>query len=308
MKDLNRIDGEPMEFVWKMFPGFTTLGILEEIQCEPEQFNDRIIFMSMYNDMVWREKGNTEKCEFNSRTVANQARRFHRGQWSFLGPGSEKEWCGTYSDKLDGKWDEMAEQMMLNFSEAAHPIFPATSALERGELKSKGGGKKTIHFNGSEENIELILRTIISANQLTIYEAAADLCRELPKHSRASGKPDVNDHLETMDIPTEHSNPDHRADGEQQGNLLLEHERKIEQLSNDQKISKVCLDAGLKSVEIAGLKSVEIGQFFITLDAEEGPDEMKNLCRENTRPRNERGTVARGWIVGGRKIGPVLEI
>ena len=71
MKGLNRIDGEPMEFEWKIFPGFTTLGILEEIQkimteipCEAEHFTDRIIFMSMYNDIVWREQGNTEKCEF----------------------------------------------------------------------------------------------------------------------------------------------------------------------------------------------------------------------------------------------------
>ena len=42
LKDLNRYL-EPMEFEWKMFPGFTTLGILDEIQkmmtelqCEPE--------------------------------------------------------------------------------------------------------------------------------------------------------------------------------------------------------------------------------------------------------------------------------
>ena len=28
---LNRIDGEPMEFEWKIFTGFTTLDILEEI-------------------------------------------------------------------------------------------------------------------------------------------------------------------------------------------------------------------------------------------------------------------------------------
>ena len=77
-----------MEFEWKIFAGFTTLGILEEIhkfmkemQCELEQFNDRIIFMSMYNDIAWRETGNPEKCEFNSRTVANYARRFPRGHW-----------------------------------------------------------------------------------------------------------------------------------------------------------------------------------------------------------------------------------
>ena len=32
LKDLNRIDGEPMEFEWKIFPGFTALGLLEKIQ------------------------------------------------------------------------------------------------------------------------------------------------------------------------------------------------------------------------------------------------------------------------------------
>ena len=44
-----------MEFELKIFPGFTTLGLLEEIQnmmaelqCEPEQFKGRIVFMSMF--------------------------------------------------------------------------------------------------------------------------------------------------------------------------------------------------------------------------------------------------------------------
>ena len=32
LKDVDRIDGEPMEFEWKMFPGFATSGILDEIQ------------------------------------------------------------------------------------------------------------------------------------------------------------------------------------------------------------------------------------------------------------------------------------
>ena len=121
-------------------PRFTTLGILEEIQklmtqsqCEPEQFNGGIIFMSMYNDIVWGEQGNTEKCDNNSVTVANYARRFPRGRWSFLGLGSKKKWCGTYSDKRDGDWDKTAERMMLNFAESGHPVLCATSALERGE-------------------------------------------------------------------------------------------------------------------------------------------------------------------------------
>ena len=42
------------------FQGFTTWGILDEIQkmmaefmCEPEHFQGRIIFMPMYNDIEW---------------------------------------------------------------------------------------------------------------------------------------------------------------------------------------------------------------------------------------------------------------
>ena len=57
--ELNRIDGQPMEFDRKIFPGSTTMGILEEfqqmmgkLQCEPENFTGRISFMSMFNDIV----------------------------------------------------------------------------------------------------------------------------------------------------------------------------------------------------------------------------------------------------------------
>ena len=51
-------------------------SIMRELQFEPEHFNDRIIFMLKYNDIEWGENGNTEKCETNSVTVANCARRF----------------------------------------------------------------------------------------------------------------------------------------------------------------------------------------------------------------------------------------
>ena len=36
--------------------------MMTEIQCEPEQSTGRIIFMSMYNDIQWWEKGNEEMC------------------------------------------------------------------------------------------------------------------------------------------------------------------------------------------------------------------------------------------------------
>ena len=50
LKDLDRIDGEPMDFEWTVFPGFTTLGILDQIQkmmtkskCEPAHFQGRTL-------------------------------------------------------------------------------------------------------------------------------------------------------------------------------------------------------------------------------------------------------------------------
>ena len=59
-RELNRIDGQPIEFEWKILAGLAAAGILNEIQqmmgelqCEPENFTGRIIFMSMFNDMVW---------------------------------------------------------------------------------------------------------------------------------------------------------------------------------------------------------------------------------------------------------------
>ena len=140
---MNRLDGMPTEFEWKIFPGITMLGLemiqslMTDLQCEPENLNDRIIFMSMYNDIDWKAKGNKERSEYNSQTVAEYARRFPRGHWSFLGPGSEEKWYGTYTDKPDGSWDRTEEEMMLNFSGSGHPIFRASSAFERRITKQR---------------------------------------------------------------------------------------------------------------------------------------------------------------------------
>ena len=146
------------------------------------------------------------------------------------------------------------------------------------------------------ETIELLLRTVISANQLSVYEAIADLCNELSEDLRAPGEPAAPDHWETMEIPTGLS----QTNAQQRRNLVQkEYERKFEQLSEDQKLSNLCSDAGLKFVET--------GQYFNTLDTEEG-QQMQHLCLEYTLPRNEEGTRVRGWILKNTRIGPVLNM
>ena len=85
-------------------------------------------------------------------------------------------------------------------------------------MKRHGKGVKSIHFNGSDETIELILRTVISVNQLSVYGAVAELCKELARDSSGARKPAANDHLESMVIPTEFltANPISQTDAEVQ--------------------------------------------------------------------------------------------
>ena len=44
--------------------------------------------------------------------------------------------------------------MMLNFAESGHSVFRATSSLERGEVRTKGKGKKSIHLSTSSVFME----------------------------------------------------------------------------------------------------------------------------------------------------------
>ena len=68
---------------------------------------------------------------------------------------------------------------MLTFAENKHPVFRSTSPLSRGVLKSKGGGKLSIHYCAAPGGkIETVFRTIIYVNQLSIYGAVADMCEE----------------------------------------------------------------------------------------------------------------------------------
>ena len=64
-KELLVIDGETIELEWNLLPGFSSLQLLQKIQnylrernIEPEKFTDRIVFMSMFNDIDWTRKGN----------------------------------------------------------------------------------------------------------------------------------------------------------------------------------------------------------------------------------------------------------
>ena len=60
-------------------------------QINPDQFEGRIIFVSMFNDIDWTQNGHFSECILNAREVSDYAKKFLRGHWSFLGPGDEEK-------------------------------------------------------------------------------------------------------------------------------------------------------------------------------------------------------------------------
>ena len=79
-------------------PGFPPIEIFRRIQKDldtrrinPDRFERRILFMSMFNDIAWAKNGNSSECISNAREVSHHARECQRGHWSFFGPGDDKK-------------------------------------------------------------------------------------------------------------------------------------------------------------------------------------------------------------------------
>ena len=194
-RDYDAVSGETTKFEWNIFPGFTTLQLCDRISDllsslgqTPESFTGRILFMSMFNDIFCDKYDNKDECLRNANIVKTFTGRFGIGQWSFIGPGSEKKWYPS-ENSPQGAWDHVAEEMLLLFAESGHPIFRSTTPLSRGKLKSKGKGKVSIHFTADQDTADTIYRIILSVNQLSVYGAVAAICDEFENHQDGTGQP-----------------------------------------------------------------------------------------------------------------------
>ena len=153
------------------------------------------------------------------------------------------------------------------------------------------------------ETVETIFRIMVSANQLSLYGAVAEMCEEYETLHDRTGQPVVGRQLSSSlvlsviktEVPLDCDDLAHKD------LVLQQHGERIEKLSQQGKLSKFCMDAGFLNV-------VEIGQYFMTKDTAEFSQFHAVACREYTLPRDEESSQPKGWIQGNTKIGPVLEI
>ena len=170
----------------------------------------------------------------------------------------------------------MAEKMTVTLAESGHPVFRATSPLSRGQLKSKGGGKLSIHCCADPGTIETVFRTIISVNQLSIYGAVSDVCEEHSTCQTKTGRPVLATQSDPLFEPARllMTTPTPLTEVLAQENLLQKYKERMERLPQQDRVIKCCTDAGF-------LKTVEVGQYFMTKHTDEFSQFTEPVaCRE----------------------------
>ena len=256
--------------------------------------------MSMFNDIFCDRYDNKDECLKNASHVKTFVVRFGIGQWSFIGPGSEKKWYSS-ENSPQGAWVNIAEQMLLEFAESGHPIFPATTPLSRGQFKSKGRGKLSIHFTADQDTFDTIYRIILSVNQLSVYGAVAAICEEFESHQDRSGEPEILMGQSIVLGEIEAEVPLQNENSMSHQILWQQYIERIESLSPESKVSRFCKEAGFMRV-------VEVGQYLVTKDTGNLRQFQSVACREYTLLRDDPPSEAKGWIQGNMRIGPVLEV
>ena len=172
------------------------------------------------------------------------------------------------------------------------PDFPCFDPIVQRSTQKQRTWKLSVHFTADYPTIETIFRIIVSANQLSLYGAVAEMCEEYESFHDRSGRPDkvMGQSIVLSEIRTEV--PLENDDTAYQNFLFQQYEERIERLSQQYKLSKFCVDAGFLSV-------VEIGQCFMTNDT--GKQFHAVACREYTLPREDGSSQPRGWIQGNTK-------
>ena len=296
-RDFDGISGEPTEFEWNILPGFDTLqlygkvkDLLSRLGETLETFTGRILFMSMFNDISCGTKDNEEECLAHAKVVSLYAKRFGTGQWSFIGPGSEKKWYSMKKRTVHKEFGTISRCWNSQKADVRFSVLRPHCPEVNSEAKDMGNCRFTLL--PLMQQLKLFFRIVVSANQLSLHGAVAEMCEEYESLHGRSGRLDkvMGQSIVLSEIKTEVLLEN--DDPAYQNFLLQQYEERIERLSQQDKVSKFCV--------------VEIGQFFMTNDT--GEQFYAVACREYTLPREDGSSQPGGWIQGNTKIGPVLEV
>ena len=253
----------------------------------------------MINDISCDGTDNKDEFLANARVVKVFAKKFGIGQWSFIGPGSEKKWYSMEENSRQGILGSYRGQDAVGIRRKRMSYFPCNNSIVQ-VWSQKQRTRKIVDtfYCGLPNNWDYFSHNCFCQSAQSL-RSSCNMCEEFESHQDRSGQLDVlmGQSIVLSEIKAEvllkNDIPSHQ-------NLLLQrYEERIKLLSQENKVSKFCMNAGVIHV-------VEIGQYFMTKDIEE--QFFARACREYILPRNDESSQPKGWIHGNTRIGLVLAV
>ena len=130
---------EHLSRIWYVAALRQSQKFAEQIKRNIRKFlRNYILFLRRcFNDISCGTRDNEQQSLANARLVSLYVRKFGKGQWSFIGSGSEKKRYSMKGDSPQGICDKLAEKMLIEFAESGCPIFRATTLVQRFTQKQR---------------------------------------------------------------------------------------------------------------------------------------------------------------------------
>ena len=114
----------------------------------------------------------------DSNVISIVAEKFGVGQWSFYWSRFRKS--GILRKRIVHKEFGIISRTRCCWNSLKADVLFSVQRLHYPEVNSeaKGHGKLSTHFSATQETIETIFRIIVSASQLSLFGAVAELCEE----------------------------------------------------------------------------------------------------------------------------------
>ena len=169
------------------------------------------------------------------------------------------------------------------------------SPLSRGVLKSKGGGKLSVHFCADGETMETFFAQLFLPIS-SVSTEQSQICVRNTRRERPVLAGQSDPLFEPADLLI--TTPSPSIEIPAQEIFISKVQRTSGKALTTRPIEKICTDAGF-------LTTVEVGQYFMTKDTEEFSQFTDSVaCREYILPRDENHLTQKVGFEGTPKLGP----
>ena len=205
---------------------------------DPAQFDGRIIFMLMFNDIIWRKEIMKRNVLLIPHFYLDLKKDFQQdiGHSSDLG---QKRSGIPFTEKDQ----EVNGTKSLNWWRKRTPSFPShVSIVSRDAQKQRRWKKYLYTFVSMEIRLKLFFAQFFF-NELSIYRAVFDLCEEHNSCRTSTERPVLTEQSDRLFEPANLliTTPTPSFEIHAQENLLLKHKERVERLSQHNEVKKLVL-------------------------------------------------------------------